>query len=208
MWHSLGTLLIATVFIAGCPAGGAGGNQNGNDNTNGNANSNSNNNANSNNNSNDNTGQDIEPGVDLLIPNEGHAHVPVGQQVEYVANPPASGAHWSSSGTAPVPAGFYETTLEEEQWVHNLEHGYVVILYDCRGPCSKAVIDQLDGFFAAAPPSQHFGNVKLVISPYDGLPFAFVAIAWDHQLHLESFDADALLDFYETYVDQGPELVP
>lgn len=200
-------LLGVILLVAGCPSGGGDGNQNGNDNTNTNTNTNTNNNTNTNGNGNDNT-DEFEPGVDTLIPNEGAAHVPVNEQVDYDANPPASGPHWSAGGIAPVAAGVYEEALEEEQWIHNLEHGYVVILFDCRGPCQPTFIEQLDELFEAAPPSEMFGNTKLVISPYDGLPFAIAAVAWDHQLHLESFDQETLLEFYGTYVDQGPEDVP
>jgi hypothetical protein len=156
----------------------------------------------------DGNGDGVQPGVEIAIPNEGAQHVPVGEQVTYVANPPASGSHWSAGGIAPVAAGFYETAVEEEQWVHNLEHGYVVILYDCAGACSAALLEELQDFFDSAPPGAVFGNTKLVIAPYEGLPFLLTAVAWDRQLHLEDFDEATLLDFYGTYVDQGPELVP
>lgn len=149
-----------------------------------------------------------EPGVEFTIPDEGNAHVPAGQQVTYVANPPASGPHWSQGGVAPAPAGFYETTVEEEQWVHNLEHGHVVILYDCGGECPAALLTDLQNFFDAAPPSSTFGTTKLVITPYDGLPFILMAIAWDTQLSLAAYDETALLDFYTRHLDQGPELAP
>ncbi len=90
-----------------------------------------------------NGGDGVEPGVDIMVANEGAAHVPVGEQVTYQANPPASGSHWSQGGVAPVAPGFYETAVEEEQWLHNLEHGYVVVLYDCRGPCHAELLDDL-----------------------------------------------------------------
>lgn len=150
----------------------------------------------------------IEPGVEITIPDEGNEHVPVGQQVTYVANPPASGSHWSQGGVAPAPAGFYETTVEEEQWVHNLEHGHIVILYDCGGACSAQLLADLQDLFDAAPPSPIFGTTKLVIAPYDGLPFLLMAIAWDTQLSLAAYDETALLDFYTRHLDQGPELAP
>src|SRR5262245_15689558 len=93
-------LCFLAVFAAGC-ASGTGGDQNTNDN--------------SNDNGNDNV--EVEPGVEIEIPNEGNLHVSVGQQVTYQANPPASGSHWSAAGIAPVEAGVHETPLEEEQWV-------------------------------------------------------------------------------------------
>lgn len=199
---------LVVLTVIGCPSTGPGDpntNNNHNDNHNGNDNSNENDNSNGN----DNNGSDeIEPGVTIAIPNEGAQHVPLDEQVTYDANPPASGPHWSSAGIAPVSAGVYDEALEEEQWVHNLEHGYVVILFDCGGPCLPSLLDDLQELFDAAPPSELFGNTKLVITPYDGLPFAFAAVAWDHQLHLEVLDESALLDFYDEFVDQGPEAVP
>lgn len=153
-------------------------------------------------------GSDVPVGVEIAVPNEGAAHVPVGEQVVYLSNPPASGSHWSAAGVAPVAGGVYETTLDEEQWVHNLEHGYVVVLFDCADDCDEAFLAELTDLFLDAPQSSVFGTTKLVIAPYDGLPHLLTAIAWDRQLHLEQFDQDVLLDFYETYLDQGPELAP
>ncbi|MBI3834347.1 MAG: DUF3105 domain-containing protein [Planctomycetes bacterium] len=153
-------------------------------------------------------GTGVQAGVEITIPNEGHNHVPVGQQVTYQANPPASGPHWSAAGVAPVAAGVYQSALEEEQWVHDLEHGYVVLLYDCHGTCPPGLLNDLQALFDAAPPSATFGDTKLVITPYDGLPFSFTVVAWDWQLHLKTLDQQAVLDFYGEHVDQGPEAVP
>ena len=188
---------------AGCPSADVGDGQNANDNG-----ATDNDNSSNDIGSSDNGSDGVEAGVEIVIPNEGAEHVPVGQQVTYLANPPASGSHWSEAGIAPVEAGLYETALEEEQWVHNIEHGDVVILYDCHGPCQPALLDDLQGFFDSTPPSELFGNIRLVIAPYAGLPFSFTAVAWDRQLHLETLDEAALLDFYDRHVDQGPEQVP
>lgn len=145
-------------------------------------------------------------GVDLTIPNEGARHVAQGTQVTYATRPPASGSHW------PIPAarGFYDVAVEEEAWVHSLEHGYVVLLFDCRGSCDPALIGQLQLFFSNAPPSAIYGYPKLVISPFSGLPEGalLTVVAWDHQLHLAAFDEAAILAFYNQYQDQGPEDVP
>lgn len=203
---ALGALTVSLAMLTGCP-NAAGPDDNANDNvadTNDNT-GNTNDNAG---NTNDNDGG-VTPGVEIAIPNEGAEHVAAGTQVEYAANPPASGSHWSSADPpAPVEPGFYVDALEEEQWVHNIEHGYVVILYDCKGECDEALLSSLADFFDAAPPSETFDYAKLVIAPYDGLPFALTAVAWDVQLHLETFDADTLLAFFEKYQDEGPESAP
>jgi hypothetical protein len=160
----------------------------------------------------DNPGPNETPSVplgeDVAIPNEGASHVPVGTQVDYQHVPPASGSHWSAAGTAPVAPGVYAQILEEEQWVHNLEHGYVVILYDCPSGCEPTLTAELEALFDAAPQSTLFNKKKLVIAPYSGLPARITAIAWDVQLYLDAFNAQTLLDFYARYLDQGPEQAP
>lgn len=153
-------------------------------------------------------GSGVQSDVEIEIPNEGNQHVPVGQQVTYQTNPPASGPHWSAAGIAPVAAGVYSSALEEEQWIHNLEHGYVVLLYDCHGTCPATLADDLQSVLDAAPPSATFGDTKLVITPYDGLPHSFTVVAWDWQLHLKTLDQQVILNFYNEHVDQGPEAVP
>ncbi len=187
----LGLGLLA-FWSAGCPTATVGGSQNRTDNGS----------------TDDGSGNGtvgVEVGVEITIPNEGAAHVPVGRQVTFQNNPPASGTHWSESGVAPIAPGFYETAVEEEQWVHNLEHGDIVFLYDCNGPCPSTLLGELQDFFDSTPPSEASATTRMVIAPYDGLPFLLTAIAWDRQLHLETFEAETLLDFYVRHVDQGPE---
>lgn len=142
-------------------------------------------------------------GSEIEIPNEGAAHVESGTQVTYQANPPASGPHWPS----PAAPGFYEAALDEEEWVHNLEHGYAVILFDCRGECDPELLDALRELADTAPPSSIFMYAKIVVTSYDGLPegVLITAAAWDVQMHLSCYDEAALLDFYNRHLDQGPE---
>ena len=146
----------------------------------------------------------VELGVEIAIPNEGANHSPQGTQLTYAANPPASGPHWPS----PALRGFYEAPLDEEFWVHNLEHGYIVVLFDCNGPCDPALLDQLRALPGILPDSQTFGYEKVVITPYDCLPSPalLTLVAWDVQLHLDHYDEAVILDFYNRYLDHGPEL--
>lgn len=61
------------------------------------------------------------------IPDLGRKHVPEGEIVEYNSNPPTSGPHdeqWEK-------AGIYDQPLKDEKLVHSLEHGYVIISYNC-----------------------------------------------------------------------------
>lgn len=57
----------------------------------------------------------------------GRDHVAVGTQVDYNSNPPTSGPHYADW----TRAGIYQTPLDDGYLVHSLEHGYVIISYNC-----------------------------------------------------------------------------
>lgn len=58
----------------------------------------------------------------------GREHVPDGTTVEYNSNPPTSGPHYA----AWTRAGVYEKPVSDGHLVHSLEHGYVIISYNCK----------------------------------------------------------------------------
>jgi hypothetical protein len=139
-----------------------------------------------------------------LIPDEGAGHVSEDTALTFQHYPPSSGAHYPS----PVSWGVYQEPVRDGYFVHNLEHGGVVFLYSCPEDCS-AVQQQFDALFEKIPPETTFNQKKVVISPYAGeLPTSIVALAWDHQLNLDTFDENAMLLWYKRFVNRGPELVP
>ncbi len=141
--------------------------------------------------------------IGIQVPSEGSAaHVPDGSTLTYKHYPPSSGHHYPS----PAPAGISATPIPEGNWVHSLEHGYVVILY--KPSASGAPTDaQLRDILATFPKEKH-GEVKIVITPYDHMDTPITAVAWERQLSLDTFDRSQLLQFYNAYVDHGPEDVP
>jgi len=140
----------------------------------------------------------------LNVPNEGRLHVFDETPPTYQFNPPASGPH------SPIPAetGFYCDQLPTEHWVHSLEHGYIVILFDPAAPLSLPNQASLRLLLQFAPVSPEFGNRKLVVTPYAGLQHPLCLVAWNRQLYLDVYDPFAIDNFYQTYIDQGPEQEP
>lgn len=139
-----------------------------------------------------------DPFGDNCIENESEAHVPQGTTVEYRNNPPASGPHYSGAGVSPIEPGFYADPVPPEVWVHNLEHGDIVILFDCPGECPQSLLLDLQRFFAMV---QH----QTVITRYSGLSSPIMAVAWDVQRSFDAFDAEALRAFHDRRVGQAPE---
>ena len=76
------------------------------------------------------------PPPGLVQPDMGHVHADPGTTIRYTSCPPASGRHYNASGIGPIRAGYYgpNDTAVPPGWVHNLEHGGIVLLYSCAGP--------------------------------------------------------------------------
>ncbi|HLC41074.1 MAG TPA: DUF3105 domain-containing protein [Methylomirabilota bacterium] len=141
-------------------------------------------------------------GVGRKMPDEGQQHIPVGTRAEYGHSPPTSGPHWPQWARW----GIYDRELPPELWVHNLEHGGIVILYRCEPSC-KELVQQLADAYGSVPKSKH-GHVKLVITPHQKLNTRLAILAWTWIDELAEFDRDRLLRFYQAHIDQGPEDVP
>ena len=139
----------------------------------------------------------IEPGVHIIPPARGH----------WAGFPPTSGEHYSIPGVAPAPWGFTGSRMPPEVWVHNLEHGGVVILFSCTSECAQYSHD-IQALIAAAPSDPHFHEVKLLDAPLDMPGHPFAVVAWGWRMWLDHWDPGPVLDFYAQHVDQGPEWLP
>jgi hypothetical protein len=144
------------------------------------------------------------------VPDEGRAHVDPSTSPTYNSYPPASGPHYSVAGAAPVP---WQTigTLQEGQYIHNLEHGGIVILYDCpTGSDCTTLKNALENYVKnLAPVEPSFNEVKVVLSPYShGMQKKVALLAWDYIQFLDGYDQNAITRFYENHVNQGPEKIP
>tara|TARA_B100000378_G_scaffold274133_1_gene268134 strand:- start:294 stop:797 length:504 start_codon:yes stop_codon:yes gene_type:complete len=118
--------------------------------------------------------------------------------VDYNTSPPTSGDHW----TGPARCGFYEEGLPDEQIVHNLEHGHIVVSYNL--PRVEEV-DQLKDAFNSVGMSAMWG----VARSYDKIPSGTVALAaWGVLDTMQEVDKDRIETFFETYSGAlGPERI-
>lgn len=100
----------------------------------------------------------------------------------------------------------YDRPIAPETWVHNLEHGGVVILYRCDRPCPE-LLAELRQVYETFP-RDNYGAVKLVVAPDTRIATQLALLAWDWLDQLAAFDRDRILRFYRGHVDRGPEDVP
>lgn len=146
-----------------------------------------------------------EPRPGVEIPIQGQNHIQIGEPHDpYTSEPPTSGPHYD----APVQAGFYDEAPQDEYLVHNMEHGHVIIWYNCTGLSAEAC-DQLKAdirnVMGSAGLSVITGTLKLVAVPRPTLDNPIVLTSWGHMQELDRFDRDAILTFIRAYRDEAPE---
>lgn len=65
------------------------------------------------------------PGIKIL--QDGRNHIDGGTKTNYKSNPPTSGDHYTSW----ILKGVYTEPRADGNLVHSLEHGYIIMWYDC-----------------------------------------------------------------------------
>jgi len=112
--------------------------------------------------------------------------------INYTDPPPAGGPHNPCWGDF----GVHEEALPAENWVHNLEHGAVVYLYDCPEGCAEDV-ETLSALVEERP--------FALLTAYGALSTRFAVVAWGYRLESEDVDAEAFAAFYDAHADQALE---
>jgi hypothetical protein len=131
------------------------------------------------------------------FPEQGRDHIQRGQpHPDYSSNPPTSGWHWDT----PQDWGIYTNQQFQEQLVHNLEHGGIVIQYNNLAP---ADVQQLTNLV-------NRDSYHMILAPYPGLPqgVKVAYTAWTHLQTCDGVDENAIRSFINAFRDKGPELVP
>src|SRR5262245_35382802 len=132
-------------------------------------------------------------------PNQGQEHVQPGQpHTAYNSNPPTSGPHYPD----PLRWGVYDTPQPDEALVHNLEHGGIVVAYNCPDGC-PALAQQLKDLVG-----QYRSKVVLVPRRNRDVPYRITLTAWTWLDGFDDVDAARIQAFVAAHRDRGPENVP
>lgn len=130
------------------------------------------------------------------------SHVDEGTDVQYSTSPPTSGDHYAQ----PAQAGFFPPSTAEEEseerFVHNLEHGQIVIWYRPDAPSS--VIDGIETYI---------DNTKTPIGVL-GVPYptlddstSLVLTAWGAHQSCADVSSEVINEFRSRFQGRGPEQV-
>jgi hypothetical protein len=135
------------------------------------------------------------------VPVQKSPHVDDCSPVSYVSDPPTSGPHygvWATYKTydAPLPWGYL---------VHGMEHGGIVLSYDCTN-CDSEILAMQTYIDGLAPDPSCFSpiNRRITLVPAD-LDVPFAAVAWGFMLKGQCFDETIVAAFAEEHYAKGPE---
>jgi hypothetical protein len=128
-------------------------------------------------------------------------HIGEGTPIPYPSYPPTYGPHWP----APATWGFHSEAVPDERAVHNLEHGGVVASYNNIPASSLAALQAL----LTTYPKDKYGEVKLLIRPYDKVPPGTIALtAWEWIDELTTYDDARVRQFLSAHLGRCCEDTP
>ena len=120
-------------------------------------------------------------GVDHVIPGEEHDR--------YNSAPATSGWHFGAP-VAPARWGIHTIPLPDEVLVHNLEHGYINVHYNCPDGCG-ALVAQLSEVVDIATDV----GAKVLMSPYPDMDTRIALTAWTVIDKFDDFDDVRIISF-------------
>jgi hypothetical protein len=127
-------------------------------------------------------------------------HVVACAAIDYATNPPSSGEHYPTW----ADYGVYDFALPRGYWMHNLEHGSVVVTYNCTN-CNADIAAAKAWLAQLSPDAACLGGTpRVLLVPDPQLDVAWAASSWGFTLRAECFDAEAFSDFYVKHAGQPP----
>lgn len=114
-------------------------------------------------------------------------------------NPPVGGPHCPT----PLACGTFPDAPNQCQWVHNLEHGDLVLLYNCPAGCPD-VVSALQQIAQAAPSLGNGVPLGLVVGD-PSLPTRVGAAVWGWSWTGNSVDAQAIACVQQHQGQESPE---
>ena len=121
--------------------------------------------------------------------------------VPYKSDPPTSGTHYRE----PARWGIVGGELPDEQLIHNMEHGGVIITYQPTLPKEK--ITELQTIAANLTVNEEKGRkgFKVILVPRSKNTKPIELLAWRYSHSLDTVDKPVIERFYKDHLNHAPE---
>ena len=135
----------------------------------------------------------------------GRTHVPQNTPVpKYNSSPPTSGPH-----AGPARWEDYAAEISELNQVHNLEHGGIVIQYNCALlPAGESCTKVRTALREITAKARREIDRKIILAPYSKMPRPIAVTAWRRLQYFDAVDEAGILRFADAFINKGPEFVP
>ncbi len=110
----------------------------------------------------------------------------------YSTNPPTSGPH-----TTDVPDWGEQRELSDVLQIHGLEHGGVIVQYNCPSACTDLVarLNSLTSGYRS----------KVILAPNSRIDSLIALTSWGKILLLDEFDRDVIAEYVDKNRNHAPE---
>jgi hypothetical protein len=101
----------------------------------------------------------------------------------------------------------YEQPVARGNWVHSLEHGAIVVVYNCTD-CDEEIAAAAEWVdtLPEDPTCAQYGRIRrVVLTPDPLLDVRWAAASWGYTLRSDCFEPDVFTDFTVAHVRRGPE---
>ena len=115
------------------------------------------------------------------------------------SNPPVGGPHCPT----PLACGTFDTAQLPCQWIHNLEHGHLVLLYHCDQACPD-VVTELQVIADQVTQGSN-GVRRVLITPDPDLPTKVGSVVWGWSWTGDTVDAAAIACLRAHQDEDAPE---
>ncbi len=131
-------------------------------------------------------------------------HLDADASIVWTTNPPSSGDHFGDWARW----GIHNEIVPRGNWVHNLEHGGVVVLYRCDGDCT-ATRNALVAFVQSIEPEAACIGTgvprRIVLTQDPLLDVPVAAASWGWTYRANCVDTDSLGAFVRRRTGHAPE---
>ncbi len=130
---------------------------------------------------------------------QGREHLPPGGKFDgYNSNPPTSGPHAPRASAW----GVSDKPLPKEVPIHNMEHGGVIVWYNCDGgpeALDEAACRQLRDQLAALVEAAVASGKEVLLTPYAEMDHRIALTAWQQLDVFDEFDEARVRAFVESF---------
>lgn len=135
---------------------------------------------------------------------QGQSHIKQGEEHKpYNSSPASSGPHYADA-SAPIDWGVYIKEVPAEVFLHNAEHGGVIVTYNPKLlPANQ--VKRLQQLFAPPYSNNDFKPNRFILTPRSSNTRAIELASWRYTLSLDRYDEVKLIKFYEQRSNKSPE---